>query len=307
MDNRNPAAQIHAPAVRLAARWYTRPVVPWILVALTLIAGLLYAVGHRFAAAYNQAPLATHPIWAQMFSSDKRTLIVPGDSGLVMWQGLIGRDIHLAEYLSGGYKTQLQSRPSAMDVVATDLANRRYTSIVDLETVKSLIQISQLRNGKPEVRYSRDVRPNDLKQCNVILIGAAEATPWVELYEVNMNFYFHNDRDKRVFSVLNRSPQKGEAPQWDSAYDDPQHRVYGVVAFLPNLGGNGNVLILEGTSMAGTESAWDFASDDSQLLPFLKRIERADGATPHFEVLLETRNVSGSAVRNNIVAWRVSR
>ncbi len=39
-----------------------------------------------------------------------------------------------------------------------------------------------------------------------------------------------------------------------------------VVAFLPNLSGNGNALILEGTSMAGTESAWDFVSDDSQLI-----------------------------------------
>lgn len=44
--------------------------------------------------------------------------------------------------------------------------------------------------------------------------------------------------------------------------------VYGVVAFLPNSNRRGNVLILEGTSMLGTESAWDFVADDSQLLPF---------------------------------------
>jgi hypothetical protein len=156
------------------------------------------------------------------------------------------------------------------------------------------------------VRYARDVRPNDLKQGNVILVGAAEANPWVELFEHNMNFAFFNDRVRKTFSVLNREPQGGEPRQWDSHYTNVERRVYAVVAFLPNLGGNGNALILEGTSMAGTESAWDFVSDDSQLLPFLKRIQRANGMVPHFEVVLGTNNMSGSAVKNTVLAWRTT-
>jgi hypothetical protein len=79
-----------------------------------------------------------------------------------------------------------------------------------------------------------------------------------------------------------------------------------VVMVLTNLAGDGNVLILEGTSMSGTEGARDFAMDDSQLLPFLKRIARADGVIPHFEVLLVTQNMSASAVRSNLLAWRTS-
>ena len=31
--------------------------------------------------------------------------------------------------------------------------------------------------SKVKIRYARDVRPNDLKQGNVILVGTAEATP----------------------------------------------------------------------------------------------------------------------------------
>jgi hypothetical protein len=73
---------------------------------------------------------------------------------------------------------------------------------------------------------------------------------------------------------------------------------------LPNLSGNGNVLILEGTTIAGTESALDFVSDDSQLLPFLQQLRRADGRLPHFEVVLGANNMSGSAVKNSILAWR---
>jgi hypothetical protein len=121
-----------------------------------------------------------------------------------------------------------------------------------------------------------------------------------------MNFYFFNDRERRIFSVFNRRPQGAEPREWDSAYEDAMHRVYAVVAYLPNLSGQGNALILEGTSMAGTESAWDFVADDSQLLPFLNHIRGPDGTLPHFEVVLGTNNVNGSAGKNIVLAWRTS-
>jgi hypothetical protein len=59
--------------------------------------------------------------------------------------------------------------------------------------------------------------------------------------------------------------------------------------------------------MAGTECALDFVSDNSQLLPFLERIRRPNGTIPHFEVLLETNNLSGSAVKGSVLGWRVGR
>jgi hypothetical protein len=286
--------------------WYAMPVVPWVLLAMVTIASLVIVLKERANAKSVRAGSTPHPIWSRMFAGDKPTLIVTGDSGLVMWQGLMGRNVHLAEYLNGDFRTQLGSSGTVNREVAADLGSRRYTSIVDLDIVQSLLPIAQSGRGRPLVRYARDVRPNDFKQGNAILIGTAEATPWVELFEPNMNFYFLDDREKHVFSVFNRSPKGTEAKQWDSVYSDPQHRVYAVVAYLPNLSGQGNALILEGTSMAGTESAWDFVADESQLLPFLNRIRNPDGSLPHFEVVLGTNNINGSAGKNIILAWRTT-
>jgi hypothetical protein len=281
--------------------------IAWSLVAILLAAMVTILLVNRRAAKGQVAHAPVHPLWSQIFAAEQRTLEVPGDSGLVMWQGLVGKSVGLAEYLNGDYRTSLLPRGlTTLRDVAVDMGGRRYTSIVDLDAATSLSQMAQSARSKLEVRYARDVRPNDLKQGNVILVGAAEANPWVELFEHNMNFVFFNDRIGKTFSVLNREPRGGEPRQWDSHYTDVQHRVYAVVAFLPNLGGNGNVLILEGTSMAGTESAWDFVSDDSQLLPFLKRIQRANGTVPHFEVVLGTNNMSGSAVKNTVLAWRTA-
>jgi hypothetical protein len=304
-----PAVLPEQPAGKLEVQgpfWGSRSAaIAWSLVAILLVAMVTILLGARTKGQVARTPV--HPLWSQIFAAEQRTLEVPGDSGLVMWQGLVGKRVGLAEYLNGDYRTNLLPRSlTTLQDAAVDLGGRRYTSIVDLETAKSLSLMAQSAQSKLEVRYARDVRPNDLKQGNVILVGAAEANPWVELFEHNMNFVFFNDRVGKTFSVLNREPRGGEPRQWDSHYTDAEHRVYAVVAFLPNLGGNGNALILEGTSMAGTESAWDFVSDDSQLLPFLKRIQRANGAVPHFELVLGTNNMSGSAVKNTVLAWRTT-
>ncbi len=78
-----------------------------------------------------------------------------------------------------------------------------------------------------------------------------------------------------------------------------------MIAFLPNLGGTGNVLIVEGTSMAGTQAAWDFVMDDSNLVPFISRIRRPNGAIPHFQLVLDSTNLTGYAVKKSVLAWRV--
>jgi hypothetical protein len=306
-----PTVLPEQPANKLDARgafWGLRSAaIAWSLVAVLSVAILTILLVNRATAKRQVTHASVHPLWSRIFAAGQRTLEVPGDSGMVMWQGLMGKSVNLSEYLNGDYRTHLLPKTSTpLQDAAIDMGGRRYTSIVDLEAANSLSLMAQSAQSKLEVRYARDVRPNDLKQGNVILVGAAEANPWVELFEHNMNFVFFNDRVRKNFSVLNREPRGGEPRQWDSHYTDLQHRVYAVVAFLPNLGGNGNTLILEGTSMAGTESAWDFVSDDSQLLPFLQRIRRADGTLPHFELVLGTNNMSGSAVKNTVLAWRTT-
>jgi hypothetical protein len=283
-------------------------VVAWSLVVVLAIAVLALSLKDTGALKKAQSSHAAgHPFWSQMFAADQRTTIVLADSNLVVWQGLMKRDIGLAEYLSGDYRTTIPTTATSLQKEALQVARGRYTSMIDVEMIQYFSQISQLEKSKLDVRYTRDLRPNDLKQGNIILSGAPEANPWVQLFEHDMNFVFSYDRAHDKTSVLNRMPEGSEPRRWDSIRTDKLHHVYGVVAYLPNLSGSGNVLILEGTTIAGTECALDFVSDDSQLLPFLKQLRRADGSLPHFEVVLGTDNMSGSAVKNSILAWRTKK
>lgn len=241
-------------------------------------------------------------LWSTMFSRGKSTLLIYGDSGLVMWHGSSNRSLGLTEYLTGKYRGSDDSTASLLS--PSDLSSRRYTSIVDMEVVHALDRIAADREANLTIRFARDARPNDLKEADVILVGASEANPWVGLFEPRMNFIFLNDRTNQIMSVMNRSPHPGEPERWDSDYKDSEHKVFGVVAYLQNFNGNGNVLLLEGTSMAGTESAWDFVSDDRQFGAFLTQLNVKSRQLPHFEAVLGTNNFGGSATKISVLAWR---
>jgi hypothetical protein len=299
----NSPTPFHAESAAISPRARSTPWA-WITVSILLVVLLALGIIRTVPTTTRAAASTTsHPLWSLLFRTDQQTMVVPSDTGLVMWRGITKQDIDLAEYLRGNYRAETTEGSAKGQVDIADLGSRRYTSIVDLDVVKSLQHIADSEKSKFDLRYARDVRPNDLKSGNVVLIGAAAANPWVELFEPKMNFVF-SDAHIRQYTVLNRAAVGTEPSKWSSDYDDPQKRVYGVVAFMPNLSGTGNVLILEGTSMAGTECAWDFVSDDSSLLPFLNRIKRADGTIPHFQLVLDSINLNDSSVKRTILAWR---
>jgi len=285
----------------------SRLMVPWALCALLAVALVLVLIHYRIRAAAEATQVTSHPLWGRIFSPGQATLEVPGDSGLVIAHSLDRRDLPLLEYIGGPTKKSdsslRQATPEEEDVHAI-ISRRRYTSIVDLEVAVSLGQIAERTRSSLDIRFPRDLRPNDLKHGNSILVGASEANPWVELFEPNMNFVVENDFASHTYVVRNRLPQPGEPPSWQLNAGDPQRRVFGIIALVPNLTNTGSVLIIEGISMAGTEAAWDFVSHDSELLPFLKKIQRPDGTVPSFELLLGTQNMSSSAVHGTVLAWR---
>ncbi len=273
----------------------------WILsVALALACvAILYLLVPR-GSAVTQVAAIHHPLWGKLFGQDRPTMIVASDTGLTSFQTLTGRKVSLAEYLNGDYRTHVNA-----DAVST-LGSRRYTSIVDLDIVTKLYQIPGISLGRTQVRYARDLRLNDLKGGPVILLGGQEGTPWVELFEHQMNFVLLHDRQRHTFDVINRSPRGTELSRYEADTVDPQQKVYGLIALRPNLEGFGDILILEGTSMAGTESAADFVFDDARLLPFLEQIKSRNGALPYFELLLQSNNMNGSASQSEVVAYRTS-
>jgi hypothetical protein len=85
--------------------------------------------------------------------------------------------IPLASYISGAYRinTSIQVDPSAAEILK--LGARRYTSVVDLDFATHLAQVDAVDPTRMIVRYARDLRMNDLRTGNAVLIGSVESNP----------------------------------------------------------------------------------------------------------------------------------
>jgi DNA-binding winged helix-turn-helix (wHTH) protein len=279
-----------------------------LLIATSILLGIVTVLLAAFLIAHLPLWLRTetrehsarHQLWKELFNPKSRTVLVAADSGLVMFHGATRQNSTLAEYLSRDFSNQLEMLPAPRREETLWIANRRYTSFVDLELFDRLTHLPEALSANYSIRYARDLSVDDLKSSNVILSGSQDANPWVEVFEPQMNFVLQDDLSRSIRAFTNRAPQPGEKDRYQS--DDYE---YGVLALLPNLNNSGNVLIVEGTSVAGTQAISDFLFSDGLLDSFLAKVAKQDGAIPHFEILLKSRNLSGSASRSQILAYRL--
>jgi hypothetical protein len=259
-------------------------------------------------------------LWSEIFQSSRDTFVVPADGGLVMMQSFMREKVALPEYVNGGYRSNeqisrgmqgllkdtLPEDQAALTHKVSVLAARRYTSIVDLDLAVKLAQKKDVVPERLVIRFARDVRIDDLRSGNAILIGSSDANPWVSLFEHQLNFQFSRGLEfGGSGTIVNVHPQKGEADHYASITGDPSNRTYGVIAYVPNLENTGHVLLVEGVNMAGTQAAGEFLLSPQKMKPMLERARNAQGKLRPFEILLETTSIGSSASTSIPLCMRI--
>jgi len=104
---------------------------------------------------------------------------------------------------------------------------------------------------------------------------------------------------------LPSGPRPGEAAIYASHWNQPAHETFAVVAFLPNLSGNGHLLVLEGLDVAGTQAAAETLLHPSAIDTILKSATRPNGSLRSFEVLLRSTSIESNATGTQVIASRI--
>jgi hypothetical protein len=275
-----------------------------VLCFLILLALAGAAIGVRY---YGRSqPNLSQQFWSQIFGRGRQTLVVPADSSLGILENLTAKPVNLADYVTGSYLTESKLIPGIDARNWKDLHTQRYTSVVDLNIVLSLSHLPEFAPESAAIRYARDLRLEDLKHANAVLLGSVHTNPWVELFQEEMNFAMVYQPEVDDSFILNRHPLNGESPVYKNAWADESHRTYAVLAFLPSLDRAGNVLMLEGLNMAGTQAAADLLLNPAAMDSVLRRAQRKDGSIRPFELLLETNSIGANAPEARVIAERYS-
>jgi hypothetical protein len=250
---------------------------------------------------------AAHLLWSVLFSKDQDTFIVPADSGLGILQNLTERPASLADYANGKYLSDVKMR-DVDDANLDDLRTQRYTSIADLTISARLARLPEVIPDRFVIRYARDLRMDDLRNGNAVLLGAIHADPWVSLLQQGLNFQFVCETQVNQCQIVNRHPAAGELPSYANPGNSPSQETFAVISFLPNLSRTGHLLLIGGLNMAGTEAAADMLLDSSSaragIQPFLEKAKLPDGSLQPFELLVETSSLGAQALPSRIIAAR---
>ncbi|WP_263358354.1 hypothetical protein [Acidicapsa ligni] len=242
-------------------------------------------------------------LWSQIFSNDRDTFIVPSDDGLIIMQRLTARPVPISSYVNGSYRTDVKTEGDSGAPEILKLGGRRYTSVVDLAFVAHIAQLDEVVPERMVIRYARDLRMDDLRTGNAILIGSTEANPWIQLFQPHMNFHFSiNPGSNTPSGILNLHPRAGENTLYGTA---DENRTYGLIAYVPNLTSTGHVLIVGGLNTAGTEAATTFLLTPSLMMPTLQRAKIAHGGLQSFEMIVGAANIATNASAPQLILERI--
>ncbi len=243
------------------------------------------------------------PLWASLFGGSINTYIVPSDAGLNLLEDLSHRPVPLGDYISGG------SERVALPVMDThsqdDLRGQHFTSFVDLQIITALARLPQFNPERAVLRFPRDLRMDDIRNANAIILGSVDSNPWAAMAEGNANFRIVLGPEMKDAMITNAHPEPGESATYVSHWNEPDHETYALITCFPNLSGNGHLLVLQGLDVAGTQAAAEALLHPTAIAPILERATRTDGSLRPFEILLRTTSIQSTATRTMVVGSRV--
>ena len=242
-------------------------------------------------------------LWSSFLDSNRETDVVLSDDSLLLIEEIGRQEVSFDGYLNRSYLSSAEN----------ENANPTVRSIEELVASKSLGNSSEFKlaervleldpvNKHLHLYSGRQYMPALAKQDNLVLIGGRISNPWSGLFESRLNFVEYTKFEGiGTTYVQNRAPVQGE-PQ---VYQSTTGVGYCVVAYLPNPGHDGKVLLIEGTSSESTEAAGDFLLSADQFSAFRNLL--GTSPLPYFEVLLRTSQVRGTPLTASVEAYRVYR
>jgi hypothetical protein len=252
---------------------------------------------------------AMDSLWTRVFQEGQQTHLVLADSSLSQVQDALGRSMTLEEYLRWD---ALQQVPPVLtqnleaDAILRYAMARRNTSVPVAAVARQISLLDRGRASRVTLVFPRDFHVRHFGTDNVIVLGSPRSNPWFELFQSAMTLRFHWDPARRREIIRDHAPTGEQPTEYDRGDPTSALRLgYCVIAFLPNLARQRNVVLIAGTNAESTGVGGHLLTDELALNQIRERLQLQPGAAlPHFEALVSTRTIGGTAPSYEVVLVR---
>lgn len=246
-------------------------------------------------------PKTVHQFWSGIFQPKTPTSVVLDDASLDFYQEATGHSIALTEYFDRSYLHPLEEAAAAAHLdpkLAHSLLLRRQSNFANVNLIEKFVQTAQALGANPNIFFARDFSFRQARSGNMILLGNRQSNPWIQSFDSYLALRWKFDPTLDGYYPID-STNTSDSNKFHSIADSTKaHESYASIAFLPNLAGMGNVLIISGTGGASVTSALDFLNDDASIAQLRSRIDsQTKDAFPPFEILLRIEK-GGNLPRN---------
>ena len=276
--------------------------IPWLLV---IAGGVFLMFGNRPKPVPSELDInpSLAALWSQLLPRGGRADLVVTDSGLSTSLELYPRHFTLPEYLQPDFWSRGNSLASARvpQSFLENMGRRRLTSIGSVMATLRVADLAEDSQTRLSIIFPRDFNIHQMKTDNVVLLGSSIANPWVSVLEDRLTFHFGFDPVARFAYFDNRAPRPGEL----KTYRTDSNVSYCEIAFLPNLALTGDILVISGAEVEGTEGGGEFVTNEHSMSELRSLMKLHSSRFPYFEVLLKSSKIGGSTPGFTPVAFRI--
>lgn len=245
-------------------------------------------------------PNSVRQFWSGIFQQNTPTSVVLDDASLDFYQEATGHSIALTEYFDRSYFHPLEDAAAAAHLdpkLTHSFLLRRQSNFADVNLIEKFSLTAQAFGTNANIFFARDFSFRQARSGNMVLLGTRQSNPWIQSFDSYLAIRWRFDPTSESYYPIDSTAS--EANKFHLIADSTKaHESYASIAFLPNLAGTGNVLIISGTGGASVTSALDFLNDDTSMAQLRSRMDpQKTNAFPYFEVLLRIEK-GGNLPRN---------
>jgi hypothetical protein len=288
----------------------------WTIGALAAVAIIVLAINIWRK---NQTPSLTaeqdvyDPVWGRFFKSQDPTIQVLSNPPVyvlvnkadpdVLRKNSIDLSKDASKDLFELLKQTGQGEPEYLAPPKLYLSPVSHTGIGEAIGAHLITSLFRSRNLGINLKQSRNLTGEDLKDRNLIMLGGRWSNAWAGKMSVKEDFYFTPQ-----ISIANGAPQPGEQSEYRTKFDEQTGQIledYALITVKPSAQSKNTIMALEGLRGVGTGAAAEMITNKIYLAEINQRLLRLVGSNglPHyFQILLKAEVENNVATKLTLLA-----